>query len=99
VYEFLQENNIQEINNDPTDKYQKQIQLALQRCKNITEKRAHKYLMNTKPKTPQLNAYIKTHKDNPPIRPVINHTQALSHKLARHLNRKTARVTTPTKHI
>ena len=55
--------------------------------------------MNTKPKTPQLNAYIKTHKDNPPIRPVINHTQALSHKLARHLNRKTARVTTPTKHI
>jgi len=44
--------------------------------------------MNIKPKAPQLNAYIKTHKDNAPIRPVINHTQAPSHKLARHLNKK-----------
>jgi len=44
--------------------------------------------MNIKPKAPQLNAYIKTHKGNAPIRPVINHTQAPSHKLARHLNRK-----------
>ena len=54
----------------------------------MIEKRAHKYLMNIKPKAPQLNAYIKTHKDNAPIRPVINHTQAPSHKLARHLNKK-----------
>jgi len=32
VYEFLQENNIKKINKDPTNKYQKQIQLALQKC-------------------------------------------------------------------
>ena len=43
--------------------------------------------MNIKPKAPQLNVYIKTHKDNAPIRPVINHTQAPSHKLAIHLNK------------
>jgi len=75
VYEFLQENNIKKINKDPTDKYQKQIQLVLQKFKNTIEKRAHKFLMNIKPKAPQLNTYIKTHKDNAPIRPVINHTQ------------------------
>ena len=50
--------------------------------------RAHKYLMNIKPKAPQLSSYIKTHKDSAPKRPVINHTQAPSHKLARHLNKK-----------
>lgn len=44
--------------------------------------------MNIKPRAPQLNAYVKMHKDNAPIRPVINHTQAPSHKIARHLNRK-----------
>jgi len=32
--------------------------------------------------------HVKTHRDNAPIRPVINHTQAPSHKLARHFNRK-----------
>jgi hypothetical protein len=88
LYEFLQENSIKQIKKDPTDKYQKRIHLALQKSENIIEKRVHNYLMNIKPKAPQLNAYIKTHKDNAPIRPVINHTQAPSHKLARHLNKK-----------
>jgi hypothetical protein len=43
--------------------------------------------MTLKPRAPQLNAYVKTHKDNAPIR-LINYTQAPSHKLARHLNKK-----------
>ena len=30
---------------------------------------------------------IKTHKDDKPIRPVINNTQAPSYKLAKHLNK------------
>jgi len=35
---------------------------------------------------PKLNIHIKTHKDNKPIRPVINNTQAPSYKTAKHLN-------------
>ena len=37
---------------------------------------------------PKLNIYIKTHKENEPIRPVINNTQAPSYKTAKYLNKK-----------
>jgi hypothetical protein len=37
---------------------------------------------------PQLKVYLKTHKDNQSIRPVINNIQAPSYKAARFMNRK-----------
>jgi hypothetical protein len=37
---------------------------------------------------PTLNALVKTHKENAPIRPVINNTRAPSYKLAKYLNKK-----------
>jgi len=40
------------------------------------------------PRTPVLNALIKTHKPNMPIGPVINNTHALGHKLAKYVSRK-----------
>ena len=36
----------------------------------------------------KINAYIKTHKENEPIRPVIDNTQAPSYKIAKFLNIK-----------
>ena len=45
-------------------------------------------MLNIKPKAPQLNAYIKTHKDNQPIRPVINNIQTPSYKIARFINKR-----------
>jgi hypothetical protein len=39
VHEFIQENNIKQINRDSTDKYQKQMQQTLQKCKLIIEKK------------------------------------------------------------
>jgi uncharacterized protein (UPF0297 family) len=41
-----------------------------------------------KANAPQLNALIKIHKTDQPIRPVINNIQAPSYKLAQHLNKK-----------
>jgi hypothetical protein len=37
---------------------------------------------------PKLKAYIKIHKENEPIRPVIDNTQAPSYKIAKYLNNK-----------
>jgi hypothetical protein len=54
----------------------------------LIDKQAQKFLINIKPTAPKLNIYIKTHKDNEPIRPVINNTQAPSYKLAKHVNKK-----------
>ena len=66
--------------------YQKQIQQALQKCDSLIEKGKHRYLMNIRPTAPKLNAYIKTHKEDQPIRPVINNMQAPSYKAAKFLN-------------
>ena len=45
-------------------------------------------MLNIKPEAPKLNAYIKTHKSNEPIRPVIDNTLAPAYKLAKYLNNK-----------
>ena len=45
------------------------------------------YLKQIKPSPPTLNAQPKVHKQNMPIRPLINNTKAPSHKLARHLDK------------
>jgi len=37
---------------------------------------------------PTLNVYIKTHKENEPIRPVVNNTHAPVYKTAKYLNKK-----------
>ena len=88
VDNFIQENHIKQINKDPTDKYQKQIQQTIQKCDLLIDKQRQKHLMNIKPTAPKLNVYIKTHKENQPIRPVKNNTQAPSYKIAKHLNIK-----------
>jgi len=38
--------------------------------------------------TPKLNALIKTHKEDKPIRPEINNIRAQSYKLAKYLNKR-----------
>ena len=59
---FIQENRMTQLNRDPTDMYQKQIQQTIKKCKISVDKQAHKYPVNIKPTVPKLNIYIKTHK-------------------------------------
>jgi hypothetical protein len=58
----------------------------MQKFGDLIEKNRRKYLLNIKPTAPRINAYIKTHKENKPIRPVIDNTQAPSYKIAKFLN-------------
>jgi hypothetical protein len=37
---------------------------------------------------PKLNVYIKAHKENKPIRPIVNNTHAPAYKTAKYLNKK-----------
>ena len=48
----------------------------------------HRYLLNIKPVAPQLNIYLKTHKENQPIIHVINNMQAPSYKAARFMDKR-----------
>ena len=88
VNNLIKESHTTLLNKDPTDAYQKQIHQAIQKCNLLNGKQMHSYLLNMKPMAPQLNMYLKTHKDNQPIRPVINNVQAPSYKFARFMNKR-----------
>ena len=68
--------------------YQRQIQQAIQKCNVLIDKNTSKYLTNIKPIAPKINAYIKTHKENEPIRPVIDNTQAPSYNITKFFNNR-----------
>ena len=85
---FNRANNIYELSKDPTEKFQKIIQKTIQKNHLIIEKQKSRHLINIKPAAPQLNIYIKTHKIDKPIRPVIDNTKAPSYRLAKHINKK-----------
>jgi hypothetical protein len=71
----------------PRKKYQKQVQQTIQKCNMLINKQNKKCLMQIKPQPPTLNAQIKIHKDNEPIRPVINNINAPAYKIAKFLNK------------
>jgi hypothetical protein len=72
---------------DPTEKFQKQLQQIIPKCKDIIDKQQKKYLLQIKPRPPTLKAQIKIHKENEPIRPVVNNIQAPTFKLAKFLKK------------
>jgi hypothetical protein len=88
IDDFIKENNITKLNKDPTQIYQKQIQQTIQKCNILIDKHKQKFLISIKPTAPKLNIHIKTHKENEPIRPVINNTQAPTYKIAKYFNQK-----------
>ena len=86
VNNFIIENHMEQLNKEPTEAYQKQIQQTVQKCNRLIDKHVYKYLINIKPIATQLNVYIKIHKKNQPIRPVVNNVQAPSCKVVRYKN-------------
>jgi len=74
------------IANDPTNKDLKIVQKALQQCDRIINKRQIKRLIQKNPAPPTLNALLKLHKPNIPIRPVINNRNVPTYKTAKRLN-------------
>jgi hypothetical protein len=61
---FIRENQIIQLNKNPTDSFQKQTQQIIQKCNAIIDKNQHKYLLQMKPMAPQLNVLIKIHKED-----------------------------------
>ena len=53
--QFMQDNNIPQIKTDPTTKFQKQTQQAIQKCRQVINRKTTKQLINTQSKAPKLN--------------------------------------------
>ena len=60
------------------ESFKKQIQQKIQKCNAVIDKNQQKYLIQIKPTARILNTLINMHKDDKPIRPVINNIQAPS---------------------
>ena len=45
VNNFVIENHMEQLNKDPTEAYQRQIQQTVQKCNRLTDKHVYKYLL------------------------------------------------------
>jgi hypothetical protein len=77
---------MEQLSKDPTEAYHKQIQADIQNSEDLINKNMRKYLLNIKPTAPKLNAHIKTHKQNEPIRLVIDNTQTPAYKTTKFIS-------------
>lgn len=84
--EFLNKNNIQQIKRDPTNIFQTNIKNTIKDTKYIFDIKSKKSLINMNPNAPYLKAYPKIHKDNMPIRPIINYRDAPAYKISKFMN-------------
>jgi hypothetical protein len=71
IHDFIQNNQFINLNTNPTDQYTKMIKHELNKQNIIQKEHKWKYSnMNTT--APNLHSTIKLHKQNTPIRPVVN---------------------------
>jgi hypothetical protein len=87
IQNFIQDNHLIKMNKNPTQQYQKIIKQTLKQCNDIIQIE-HKWgYINMNTIAPNLYATIKLHKENKPIRPIINWKNAPVYELAKQLSK------------
>ena len=86
IHAFLSDNNFRTIPKNPTSYDHRTNQKALQQCDRIIDRKQIEFLTQKNPIPPTLNALLKLHKPDIPIRPVVNNRNSPTHKTARRLN-------------
>lgn len=87
VFDFLNNNNVKEIENDPTNKFQNTLKNVLNNSQYILDGRKCNHLKMINPRAPVLRGLPKVHKEQMPIRPLVNFTSAPSYKVAKALDK------------
>ena len=85
VYDFIKNNNIKSIGSDPTQKYMKHLNNAINKCTNLFNEATRRHLKPMIVYAPQFNGLPKIHKPDTPIRPLINYTTAPGYKISKKL--------------
>jgi transposase-like protein len=83
IRDFITTNKFSITNNDLTNNFQKQIRHTVNNCSTIIPKDRKWLYTSLNPSAPVIRGLPKIHKDNIPIRPVINWKQAPAYKLAK----------------
>jgi len=87
VKDFLSNDKYKTLNQDPTQKYSKITNDLINKSKILKADNQHNIKM-TNPKAPILRGQPKTHKEDIPIRPIVNFRRAPTYKLCKYLNNK-----------
>lgn len=87
VLDFINKNKIDKLTKDPTTSYTKEINKAISNSKHLLSDNDIRYLKPINPHAPLLKGLPKLHKDDKPIRPLVNYTSAPAYKLAKKLER------------
>ena len=84
-YEFINNNIIKTLEHDPTSKYTKELNSAVNKCINLFDANVRHHIKQINAQAPAFTGLPKIHKDNMPIRPLVNYTSAPGYKIARKL--------------
>lgn len=84
--QFFNENNINEISKDPTTKFQNTLKKLIDNNNFLLLPEEKNSLKIMNPQLPKLRSQFKLHKQNIPIRPIVNNRSCPSYKLNRKLN-------------
>jgi len=85
VEKFVNENGYIELKHDPTNKYQAVLKRTLNENKMFEKTR--NYIIEMNPTAPTLKGLIKLHKQDKPIRPLINFIGAPTYKISKLLTK------------
>lgn len=84
VEQFINDNDINRLDNDPTTKFAKEINNTINTCNALFKRNGQRRLLQLiKPHAPRLNDLPKIHKENMPIRPSVDYTSAPGYKVAK----------------
>jgi len=87
ISEYIENNNIEKLQADPTIEYNKKIKQIINKSHNILSDRNIRYNKAIKPTAPTIRGLPKVHKQNIPIRPLINFTTAPTYRIAKHIDK------------
>jgi hypothetical protein len=85
IQDFIIANNIVKLVSDPTKHYIKSLNQCINRCTHLFDERTRRSLKPINAKAPVLTGLPKLHKENIPIRPLVNFTTAPGYKTAKRL--------------
>lgn len=82
VHDFLENNNIDILTQDPTTSFSKDINKLISSSTNLLSSDEIKHVKATNPQAPVLRGLPKIHKPNVPIRPLVNFRSSPAYKIS-----------------
>jgi hypothetical protein len=86
IKEFIEKNNFTKLPHDIMNKLQQNIQNKINKCDKIINTNNKWKYINMNLTAPQIHGTLKLHKQNKPIRPIVNWKESPGYKIAKHIN-------------